>query len=185
MGQHYTPTLTTETNKLFGTFYAFDFNETLKLMEHSWIGNPLVEAVVEYLSIEPLRLSWVGNYADDVIDKDDKTLLSVYETAMIKDRKISKKWDKKTRLTTGYLVNHSKKQVLDLKRYIEESTTPDGWCVNPLSLLTAIGNGLGGGDYCGLNEEAVGYWANDVIGYEEELPTGYNQFFVCFKEAEA
>ena len=42
--------------------------------------------------------------------------------------------------------------------------------LHPLSLLTAEGNGRGGGDYNGPNMDMVGTWARDVISMENEAP---------------
>ena len=40
---------------------------------------------------------------------------------------------------------------------------------HPLSLLTAEGNGSGGGDYYGPNIDMVGTWARDIISMEDEV----------------
>lgn len=37
------------------------------------------------------------------------------------------------------------------------------WIVNPVSLLTTIGNGRGGGDYFGENSNKVGSWTWNII----------------------
>jgi hypothetical protein len=58
-----------------------------------------------------------------------------------------------------YIVNHTKKV------YVKKT---DG--LHPLSLLTAEGNGRGGGDYNGPNMDMVGTWARDVISMENEAP---------------
>ena len=50
--------------------------------------------------------------------------------------------------------------------YIKNNTV-DEWCLHPLSLLTALGNGKGGGDYHGINEDLIGYWAFDEISFED------------------
>ena len=55
--------------------------------------------------------------------------------------------------------------------------------MNPVSLLTAIGNGLGGGDYCYAEQRNdVGIWALDLISIEDEEPQGYWKSYVYFKE---
>ena len=47
--------------------------------------------------------------------------------------------------------------------------------IHPLPLLTAVGNGRGGGDYRGYeNKSMVGYYAGDVIEISEEIPDGYS-----------
>ena len=43
------------------------------------------------------------------------------------------------------------------------------WIYTPISLLTAIGNGRGGGDYRRDNS-LVGYWAGDEVYLSESKP---------------
>jgi hypothetical protein len=71
-----------------------------------------------------------------------------------------------------YLVNHTKKQYVDKRK--EE--------IHPLPLLTAEGNGAGGGDYRGDNEILCGDWARDVISIETEPPVGYEELLCKFRE---
>jgi hypothetical protein len=49
-------------------------------------------------------------------------------------------------------------------------------------LLTAEGNGRGGGDFEGIGEKFVGTWARDIISVEKELPKGYKQIRPNFIE---
>ena len=51
------------------------------------------------------------------------------------------------------------------------------WTYNCISLLTAVGNGRGGGDY--YKEDmllVVGYWAGDVVHLSQEKP---NEEYYC------
>jgi hypothetical protein len=45
---------------------------------------------------------------------------------------------------------------------------------HPLPLLTAEGNGRGGGDYRG-ESPLIGSWARDVISVETEAPTDFEE----------
>ena len=58
----------------------------------------------------------------------------------------------------------------------------DGWMIHPLSLLTASGNGRGGGDYRGHNKHLVGLWAGDVISSDSKVPQGYEEITPDFRE---
>ena len=62
----------------------------------------------------------------------------------------------------------------------------DKWCMHPLSLLTAIGNGYGGGDYrsptLASTFELVGYWAWDEINITDNIPENYELLQPIFKE---
>jgi len=62
-------------------------------------------------------------------------------------------------------VNHTKKEYVVKPRKGE---------YHPLSLLTAEGNGRGGGDYRGSGD--VGRWARDIISMEDDIPEGYTAY---------
>jgi hypothetical protein len=80
------------------------------------------------------------------------------------------------------LVNHTKKLYI---RY-DEMPSNNGWIVNPLPLLTACGNGRGGGDY--FDEypdfDKVGIWAGDVLSIEFAVPKSqwYKKLVIKFAE---
>jgi hypothetical protein len=62
-----------------------------------------------------------------------------------------------------YLVNHDTLQYVDKRR---------GSFIHPLPLLTAEGNGRGGGDYYGRDKHMVGRWARHVLSVETDPPAG-------------
>ena len=88
-----------------------------------------------------------------------------------------------------YVVNETK-QV-----YVDREKAPVTWVwaeggdfgivrIDPLPLLMAIGNGLGGGDYWGPNEGQVGSWAGDLIVPTNERPgRGYQEIASPFDES--
>lgn len=76
-------------------------------------------------------------------------------------------------------MNHTKKLIVDMSTAAADSR---GFRIHPLPLLTAEGNGRGGGDYHGAHETLVGSWARDVISIEKELPVGYTRLEVNFEE---
>ena len=164
MGQYYAPcTITENKKKIESWFYSWDFNNGLKLMEHSWVGGYLVSAVCKYLFQNPQRVVWCGDYADeDYYNQAEDESLKVandvtYEE--LRDNEIPKqKW----------VLNHSKKIAVKIPDLNEET-----WEIHPLPLLTALGNGRGGGDYHGINMDLVGSWATDIISIEESVPDGY------------
>ena len=47
-------------------FYSHNYNNGLKLMEHSWVGNNFVNAVLSHIKDNPMRVAWVGDYSDSV-----------------------------------------------------------------------------------------------------------------------
>jgi len=145
-----------------------------KLMEHSYMGNVYVQGL-EYL-ISPLgmfyksRVVWAGEYADPEAGSD-KNL-----NAFTSDEDIEGRMYQPFRHDMSpyrYIVNHTQKVYVD-KNYGEGG----GWRVHPLPLLTAEGNGRGGGDYRGITDQLVGTWARNVISVEKEVPDGYTEL-VC------
>lgn len=158
------------------------YDNGAKLMEHSYIGNNFVEAV-EFLLIDDgekkarwsgNRISWAGDYAPKLQGEEENLYMSVKGDglqmlieAIPEDYK--------------YLIN------LDKKEYIDKSKCPNmssDWAdfkVHPLPLLTAEGNGMGGGDYRGDNNYA-GSWARNRIALVKQVPEGYTEIIPNFDE---
>lgn len=210
MGQYYKPIILGKNRKTIkGFFYSHHYGNGLKLMEHSYLRNNFVGAVVAYLKqVGGANLVWAGDYADPepyTLTKkltreqampiwqkkvaEGTTLLSFEKFYASKDRDLfvdtkddaeclyslagSKENEKgkvirrqKPEITvdvheiddTRYIINTNKKQYIDLWM-VEGIDTP----LHPLPLLTAEGNGRGGGDYEGTNMKLVGSWARDFI----------------------
>lgn len=152
----------------------------LKLTEHSWIGNDFVNGVMEEIEGDPSQVAWIGDYAnmDDDFKGDYKK--SIYDKAWnvkIEEMPFIKVPEQHK---DGFIVNHSKRQCIDLEEYIEKNTVKDWGALHPLPLMTAIGNGLGGGDYCGCNSNLVGSWALDTIEYAHDKPEGFTEVLPIF-----
>ena len=236
MGQYYRIALKSERNKNFKYLdRTLNGEYTLaKLMEHSWLGNYMTEAVCKKLYHKPQQIAWIGDYADqesleqvNVENLEKNNYLPILEEAWhiddddkqpdyFKDKGL--KADHSFSLSEKCLVNHNKKLVLFGPIYLtkirnlhrrdfwnkydklgqdrskkEELLKDYSWSVDmiphPLPLLTAVGNGLGGGDYWGVNKEQVGAWAFDtleVVNYDEAIKligTGdYKLYNIIFSE---
>jgi len=76
----------------------------------------------------------------------------------------------KTTTSYRFIVNHSKKLFVDKWKV----PNVNNLFIHPLPLLTAEGNGLGGGDYQG-NSKLVGSWARDIISVEYTAPDGFQE----------
>ena len=143
-----------------------------KLTEHSWIGNTTMECFSSIILRNPQNVAWVGDYADDTeLEEITNKVLTLKDIKSLHCK--AHKSDNETTMEylpidTKYmlLVNWTKKQYISMYDYIKKNTIND-WCLHPLSLLTALGNGKGGGDYHGINEELIGYWAFDEISFED------------------
>ena len=164
MGQYYTPII--KRGETFKTFYSHDYGEGLKLMEHSYQGNWFVSTVLNQLVNNPGELAWVGDYAKlEDVEPTKQSLAK--EFINMQNKKYSKPKVVK-KLKEEIFINHSKKEYFILSQTpIKEDE--DGFKIHPLPLLTAIGNGKGGGDYRGVNDSLVGKWALDLIEIVDSL----------------
>ncbi len=166
-----------------------------KLTEHSWWYNDFVNAVCLdlYCRKERNRIAWIGDYATEFLRcKEIKTFNGLDST---KIRMLAKRcWncdgkdvDENDFTLDGlYLINHTKKEYINCTAYYQRSEMTDKWCLHPLPILTCIGNGLGGGDYCSptidSTEEYIGYWAWDEVSIENQPPIDYTEIEPVFKE---
>lgn len=169
MGQYYNSVLKDEKGEI-KSYY----NYGLKLMEHSYFFNNYVNSVCKKLVNKPHYVAWVGDYAEeeDYIDRDNAEMVA----ELVKNRGKDATQLSDEKAPYGYmghlLINHSKKQFIDMRDYYNNSILhygkkrKDEFVIHPLPLLTAVGNGKGGGDYYGngaINKEDVGLWAGDLI----------------------
>ena len=183
MGQYYRPVLQETEGEFRVLNRVLDGERTLaKLMEHSWWNNPFVSTVTQMLYDTPMHLAWVGDYADDVGTFIAKKM---YRIAW-GDGEESVDGEGITRdeltLDDKVILNHTKKLYVCCNEYKEKSRDNEGWVAHPLPLLTAIGNGQGGGDYSGVNEEFVGCWACDLLEVDDMAREGYDKFDIFWKE---
>ena len=132
-----------------------------KLMEHSWWENRFCKALAATIVDNPMRVCWCGDYAED---EECQQLGFAYSDVWgdVRCEEIAPSPKGFSLDNYKYLVNHDKKQYVDLTKYRKAATDKVGWCVFPVSILTALGNGRGGGDYH-REDELVGSWAFDTI----------------------
>ncbi len=185
MGQYYlavflAPKGTAATGEHIRAFmYARNYENGIKLMEHSWINNKFMNAVEHVLSPEgafyKTRLVWAGDYADPEGDSDTNLFKLAdsqeYKSIAPPDRIMD---------SYRYIVNHTKQLYVDKDTLKAEERW--GLRIHPLSLLTAEGNSRGGGDYRGIDETLVGSWARDIISVEKVAPNGFTELRVNFME---
>ena len=171
MGQYYRPVINDSGYIL--SFYNYIDGEYVaaKLTEHSWWNNPWVCTITKQILNHPAKVAWVGDYSDDEEFAIENRL---HEYAWRKNASLLRPtWDP-ILLDGKFLVNHDKKIYIDCDQYKEDSTDDDGCILHPIPLLTAIGNGKGGGDYRGINQDSVGSWCYDTISIEDLPPEGYS-----------
>ena len=166
MGQYWKPTNLDTMESL----YSHNYNNGLKLMEHSYIGNNFMQVAERMLSPNGpwhrCRLVWAGDYMDNGLFLPEE-----HQDTNVYDIAVDIKPDLDTLPESGrYIVNHTKKLCLDLTK---EKGAATEWSegkvitIHPLSLLTASGNGRGGGDFRGNKGiSLIGTWAGDIISLE-------------------
>jgi hypothetical protein len=202
MGQYYKPIILNETKDRPVSFvYSHDFDNGLKLMEHSWIGNNFVGFVENLLFRNPQPIVWAGDYADnetklskDVLksllaEDDDKRYqesiktdgANMYSIASTLDVKLPPTGEKLNLNQFKYVVNHDKKQFVDKTKVPKITAQWVGdadYRIHPLPLLTCEGNNGSGGDFRGNERNLVGVWSRDVISIESrksDIPNGFTE----------
>lgn len=203
MGQYYMPLMISK-NNVKRSALAHRFDNGVKLMEHSWIGNNFVNAVLHEMVDNPTRLAWLGDYSDSAVSEECNLgggyitnageFLQMFEYVWGEDSapdclpEDTPMFKLDLDHTDCYIVNVTKRCYIDMDQYIKRNTykTPyDEYnqCIHPLPLLTALGNGMGGGDYRGkAGEENVGSWAFDEIYVTYLKPSTLEAVEFCFKE---
>ena len=211
MGQYYMPAVIDTKRHICRYLYSHEYDNGLKLMEHSYIGNAFVNAVQSQILDNPMQVAWIGDYSRDRFHDPYESILPRKKFLRIwnrcwkdghedEDQHFKIKPDPiggfdMEHIDGWYLVNHSKKTFIDLAAYAARNKWHEEgeWrkehysydmCIHPLPLLTACGNGRGGGDYYANNPDfdEVGSWAFDVIELTRSKPEGYEPVMYHFKE---
>ena len=194
MGQYYHPVILkkdwkTAKQPVLMTLYSWDFNNGLKLMEHSYVGNSFVMAMMYLIRhFNGLPFAWVGDYADNKVTRAYSNGVSLYDKAYElteggdghpEYEELKKSIPEyKDLVNYRYIINHTKKEYVRVPKYKEGVLQ-----VHPLPLLCADGNGRGGGDYWGKSR-SVGKWAYDVIDVSNNAKDvrGYKLIRPVFRE---
>lgn len=190
MGQYH---FLTNIDKQITVDHNFDLIGGMKLMEHSYVGNPLAVYLRKQLNKNWRgdRVLQIGDYCgiEDGTTTQDiiKSLVDRGELKVAENNdksvelpkqlvKIPKTYEKTDRRNYRYVANIDKKEYIDLERAIPDYIYADVTegskvgeigcrCVDPVLLLIDCGNDQGGGDYHDgcINYDKVGYWAGDHL----------------------
>ena len=167
MGQYYHPIILDATGKIVVWMEAHEYDNGHKLMEHSYLGNKFVSTFEYGLSPDGIyhmsSVVWAGDYADAEPGQEKNLHHLCNEYNLIRPTE-------KTTISYRFIVNHSKKLFVDKWKV----PNVNNLFIHPLPLLTAEGNGLGGGDYRG-DSKLVGSWARDIISVEYTKPDGFQE----------
>lgn len=167
----------TQNEKIDKWFYSHDFDNGLKLMEFSYVGNHLVNAFCSTLAGEAKIAVCGGDYADP--DKKRQTR-NLYDLAAKKTKANPVDYTDACTKTYQYIINEDTKQFVDVNKAKRDKW---GYRIHPLPLLIAEGNGKGGGDYSTNRPDIdkVGIWARNLIRVSDEKPAkGYKELKVKF-----
>lgn len=182
MGQYYKPL--NESKRQF--LYSHRYDNGLKLMEHSYIGNDFVLAVEGLIAPGGAWhgdvVRWEGDYADEPegAPLDDRgEPMNLYHQA-------SEFWEE---IQPAPSPKHYRYVLNDTRRlFVDTDKQPaDGWDyrIHALPLLIANGNGRGGGDFRGgRGLDLIGTWLGDVVTVADEVPAGYAEMDAIFVEGE-
>lgn len=178
MGQYYKPVSIEKREHVL----SHSYDNGLKLMEHSYIGNHFMRAVEALLVVGGAwygdRIVWAGDYADDergITDPEnpdrDMNLYSICDTE-IKPKPIAKSHRFVINMDTKEFVDTTKVPISDI--WTDEKGKEYPFIIHPLSILTCEGNGRGGGD---LHKESklVGKWARARVSVTNEVPADYKE----------
>lgn len=185
MGQYYRPVLKLEGQNAIVYNRNVDNSYTMaKLTEHSWWKNECMLAIGYKLYKKKGKIAWVGDYAEDKELKKLKMKMTVKQVWGIDGESLTSADYKSNYFTYDckFICNHTTSEYMNLNKFYKHSLDKDNCCLCPLSLLTAIGNGRGGGDYYGVNQRFIGIWAWDTISIEDEAPKDYTEIAIIFKE---
>ena len=167
MGQYYHPVILDAEGKVVAWLDAYAYNNGQKLMEHSFLGNPFVSTFEYGLSPDGMyhksSVVWAGDYAKEEPGQDKNLHHMCNEYNLIQP-------GEKNTTKYRFIVNHSK------QLYVDKWKVPvvNNVSLHPLPLLTAEGNGQGGGDYHG-HSKLVGSWARDILSVEYTLSDGFQE----------
>lgn len=89
-----------------------------------------------------------------------------------------------------FLYNHDTNEYISFNDYFRNSAFIQTYndetytmCDNPVSLITAVGNDLGGGDFRGgEGYDKIGMWANDVLEIVDKKPKNAKKLDIVFME---
>lgn len=193
MGQYYHTVIVPEENeehKIYEVCNNCDFRYGwvgLKLMEHSYLNNEWTDAIARFIYRKKCRIAHVGDYADEYPQYELAYCEAVNRTPV----DVSDMYDKDGKLIEfdyhgKYLVNYDKRVYIYFDKYKEKSKVEwdDDTYVCPFTLLTALGNGRGGGDYWEEypNADLIGSWVWDLISIEDSVPADFTEYPVYFVE---
>lgn len=194
MGQYYktiinrTEGADTQTIFTVDNHCGFTDYHGLKLMEHSYLNNEWTDAIAYFLYKNKARVAHVGDYAHEYPEHT----LAYNDNVNTTPLDVSNNYDDNGKLiefdyANKFFVNWDKKEYIDFNHWKEKNKIEwdDNSYFCPLTMLTALGNDRGGGDYHAPlpNHDKIGCWAWDELSIEDSAPENYTELSeLYFKE---
>lgn len=169
MGQYFKPVIIDkkDSKKVVASLHAHEFNNGLKLMEHSYVGNNFVNTFATLINDEDGKykgypMVWCGDYANDVLEGKN-----YYDIACDNDTDEDVKDLKANEYR--YFINKTEKEFVDIED-CPSGYSSDDLIVHPLPILTSMG--VGSYDYLPKEGEFkfIGSWATDVVVSSNKCP---------------
>ena len=154
MGQYYLVVVGSKCGWNKQVYYPLDFDEGLKLMEHSYVDSDFCKKIHSLIYKNPKRIIWVGDYANEKTDEYYSVHNRNQEPMPKSVPNYKFAWGSKASHRSkdislagadidyehSYLVNHTIKSYIDLKSYYKYSSTNIWGVIDPLPILTVVGN---------------------------------------------
>ena len=178
-------------NKKGRVAWVGDYTEDImqEIVSHDGVKAPMTP--YELYSASVYARTATGEFAKDEhgyrIELENEPL-----PANVKKYKGLVRYNPNFTLKNKVIINLTRKEFLECNTYYKRSVTNDGWCVNPVPLLTSTGGDQGGGDYHSnhIDAQQVGRWAYDEIIIKDCTPSriakleqdGFKELIVTFNE---
>lgn len=161
-------------NKVGRLAWVGDYTETEYVVSNDGTKAPLT-------SIELYARNLYKRNADGSFFKNERGYKEEIENSKLPKgiRRVNLvRYKQKFTLDNKLIINLTRKEILDCDTYFKRSKMSDGWCINPLPLLTSTGGDSGGGDYHSnyIDAEQVGRWAYDEIIIKDNTPKNLADF---------
>ena len=150
MGQYYKAVVATKDYgaKDTAVFSPGVYKQFKKLLEHGWMGD-YGDTFEDELDEKHKECSYIPK-CNEVFCYDSPSPLKEIRKPL---------YDGTFDYLGKFLCNHTQKKFIDIAKFYEKNRAKAPWsnavmCLDPLPILTAIGNGQGGGDYYDPNKES-------------------------------
>jgi hypothetical protein len=176
MGQYYKAVFLSNNSKVIGWTES---NGGLKMMEHAFHDEPVVEFIQEQIYNKPSKIVWAGDYEDEIITvhtHDNKEYKTNHYGLVSNNGNSLSNLITKIGANYKYIINWDKKEYVDKTKCPPNNS--NGWQANPLSLLTCT-------DPDAFNQgqnEYTGSWMKNSISISDKFPKSFKEIFPNFVE---